>query len=131
MPRRKAFELAMSIIQAEELVRALPQVEAKQVEKSVIVEKRFKYEPKGVVLPLTVNVTSQFTDVVGDEPWWSAYINNEGPNPIYASVGIMQKGRSIPVAWHWEMKFDLPVIKHLYLVCDTNLTATATVDGAY
>jgi len=130
---RRALEIAIAIIQAEELAKQIPTkdlIEPVIVEKSVVIEKPV-LKAKGVVLPLTINVTSQFVDVVGDEPWASAYINNEGPNPVYASVGIMQKGRMLPVGWHWDLRFDHPVIKHLYLVCDSGLTATATVDGSY
>jgi hypothetical protein len=132
MSRGKALDLAIAIIEAEEIAR---QVQPKIVEKVIVEEpkpKEKRAKLQGVVLPLVINVTDQFTDVVqGCPPWFCTFIDNLGPNPIYASVGPKTKGRQIPVSWHWKVEFTRPLIQHLYLVCDSGLTSTANVDGIY
>lgn len=135
MSRSKAFDTALSLINAEIVADKLKQqIKPVVIEKEVIVEKLVAPpKPKGVVLPLTINVTDQFTDAVGEgaPPWFSFDLYNQGANPVYAMVNQQRKGRNIPSGASWRIKMRFPQIKHLYLICDAGLSAEVNVDGVY
>jgi len=88
--------------------------------------------PEGVVEPIKIEVGDKFEELPFPEPWISADIRNDGPDPVYVLVNKERPIRDLPALEPAEsLSVDMvePLIRVLYLICDKGKRATVRIFG--
>jgi len=90
--------------------------------------------PDGIVKPMEVSVTDEWASIkwspqISPRPWFSFYMINDGPDPVYFAVNEKVLERRVPIKAGEDVTVDMesPKIRSVYLICDEGKKATVRI----
>jgi len=83
---------------------------------------------------MEVSVTDEWASIkwspqISPRPWFSFYMINDGPDPVYFAVNRRFLVRQVPIKAGEDVTVDMesPKIRSVYLICDEGKKATVRI----